>query len=444
MSAKAWAFTGNEHSAAHVPMGCAGLALCGQTSLHFLSTILHCPMTQQRNLRLMLILSALMSFASISTDLYLPALPSMQHALHASRAGIELTFSAFLVGFSMGQLFWGPYSDRVGRRKPIAIGIVLFALGSAGCALSDTVWQMMLWRVIQAVGACVGPVLSRAMVRDRYGREQSAHKLSTLILIMGVAPLLGPLLGGQILLVWSWQGIFWLLTIVAALLLFCLRYLPETLARKNRNTQPVQQVFREYLSLLQDKSLLVYALAGAFFYAGAYTFIVATPFAYIEYFHVSPQGYGYLFGINIAGMMLANAANRHLLGRFSSKHLFMAGCLVLALSGLVLMMNVYWSVGGLAGVVLPIFFYMSMNGFIVANSVAGALEHLPHKAGTASSLLGAMHYGSGILSAALVGWFADGTPWAMAWLMGLCGLASLLVAILSVIPLPMQAKWRVL
>lgn len=389
-------------------------------------------MTQQHDLRLMLILSALMSFASISTDLYLPALPAIRHALHASHAAIELTFSAFLVGFSVGQLFWGPYSDHVGRRNPIAIGIVLFIIGSLGCALSATVWQMMLWRIVQALGACVGPVLSRAMVRDRYGREQSAHMLSTLILIMGVAPLLGPLLGGQILLYWSWQGIFWVLGIVGGLLLLCLRYLPETLVPASRTTMPPHHVFNVYWSLLGDKALLVYALAGAFFYAGAYTFIVATPFAYIEYFHVSPQAYGYLFGINIAGMMLANAGNRYLLGRIGSAQLFRLGCWVLAGSGLILMMDVHWGIGGLAGVVLPIFFYMSMNGFIVANSVAGALAHLPHKAGAASSLLGAMHYGSGVLSAAMVGWFADGTPWTMAWLMGTSGLACWLVGMLSI------------
>jgi DHA1 family bicyclomycin/chloramphenicol resistance-like MFS transporter len=163
------------------------------------------------SLRFLIILSALMAFASISTDIYLPALPALAQAFHADPGRIQLTLSGFLVGFSLGQLLWGPIGDRYGRRIPIAIGIALFVIGSAGCALSGSAWQMTAWRVLQAVGACAGPVLARAMVRDLYARERSAQMLSTLMLVMGIAPLVGPIMGGQILAFWSWQGIFWVL-----------------------------------------------------------------------------------------------------------------------------------------------------------------------------------------------------------------------------------------
>lgn len=159
-------------------------------------------------LRILVVLSALMAFASISTDLYLPAMPALTTAFHTDPADVQLTLSAFLVGFSLGQLVWGPIGDRYGRRFPITIGLVLFMVGSAGCALSDTAWQMMGWRVVQAVGACVGPVLARAMVRDLYARERSAQMLSTLMTVMAIAPLVGPILGGQILAIGSWQAIF--------------------------------------------------------------------------------------------------------------------------------------------------------------------------------------------------------------------------------------------
>lgn len=168
-----------------------------------------------------------MSFASMSTDMYLPALPTIARLLHATSASIELTFSSFLVGFSAGQLLWGPISDRSGRRIPVAVGVALFVIGSAGCALSGTVWQLMGWRVVQAVGASAGPVLARAMVRDLYGREHSARVLSTLILIMGVAPLVGPLLGGQMLVYASWRGIFWSLVAFGFLTLLLLRALRQ-------------------------------------------------------------------------------------------------------------------------------------------------------------------------------------------------------------------------
>ena len=383
-------------------------------------------------LRLLLILSALMSFASVSTDMYLPALPTIGRDLHTNSSTIELTFSAFLIGFSLGQLLWGPISDRYGRRLPIAAGLVLFTVGSVGCALSTSVTEMMVWRVVQALGACVGPVLSRAMVRDLYDREQSARILSTLILIMGVAPLVGPLLGGQILVFWSWQGIFWTLAAVGVLALLSLLALPESLPLARRSTSPLRCSLASYLALLGDVRLMGYALSGGFFYAGAYAFIVGIPFAYIEYYHVSPQAYGWLFGVNILGMMAANFLNGRLLRQVESEQLFRIGTGILALTGVILAVNAWFGWGGLLGLVIPIFIYMSMNGLIVANSVAGALSSFPNNAGAASSLLGAMHYGSGILSAAMLGWFSDGTPWTMAWIMGLAGVGSLLTCVIAI------------
>lgn len=382
-------------------------------------------------LRLLLNLSALMSFASISTDMYLPAMPAIGRALNTDIASIQLTFSAFLVGFSLGQLFWGPISDRYGRKLPIMIGMILFIIGSVGCALSTDIAHMMAGRVVQALGACVGPVLSRAMVRDLYGREQSAKMLSTLILIMGVAPLAGPLIGGQVLLWWSWQGIFWSLALVGLLTLISFRRLPESLPPEQRTREPLRYSFRTYWQLVRDPRLIGYALSGGFFYGGAYAFIVGTPFAYIEYYHVSPQAYGWLFGINILGMMIANYANGRLLSLMGSERLFYRGAWVLAFSGLVLGLCAWFGWGGLWGLVVPIFVYMSMNGFIVANSVAGALAFFPERAGSASSLVGALHYGSGIFSAALVSWLADGTPKGMALVMGAGGIGCLVAALCS-------------
>jgi DHA1 family bicyclomycin/chloramphenicol resistance-like MFS transporter len=248
---------------------------------------------------------------------------------------------------------------------------------------------------------------------------------------MGVAPLVGPLLGGQILVFGSWRGIFWTLAGFGLLTLVLLRALPETLAPAQRSTEALRPTLAAYLALATDPRILGYALSGGFFYAGAYAFIVATPFVYIEYYHVSPQAYGLLFGVNIAGMMAANFANARLLQRFGSERLFRFGTWILAGAGIALAADARLGWGGLAGLVVPIFLYMSMNGFIVANSVAGALADFPQRAGAASSLVGAMHYGSGILSAAMVGWFADGTPWTMAWIMGLGGVGSLATALVS-------------
>jgi DHA1 family bicyclomycin/chloramphenicol resistance-like MFS transporter len=165
-------------------------------------------------LRINLLLSVLLAFASISTDLYLPAMPTMATALGASQEQMQYTISAFLIGFSLGQLFWGPVGDRFGRRMPIAVGLVLFVLGSAGCALSANVQQLIGFRVLQALGACASVVLARAIVRDLYDRNQAARVLSTLMTIMAIAPLIGPSVGGLVLRVAPWQAIFWLLVLI--------------------------------------------------------------------------------------------------------------------------------------------------------------------------------------------------------------------------------------
>ncbi|MEJ5903353.1 Bcr/CflA family multidrug efflux MFS transporter [Pseudomonas kermanshahensis] len=379
-------------------------------------------------LRVLLVLSALMSFASVSTDLYLPALPALATQFHTNPGRVELTISSFLIGFSLGQLLWGPLSDRYGRRLPIVIGLLLFVLGSLGCAESQTVWQMVNWRIVQALGACAGPVIARAKVRDLYAKEQSAKMLSTLISIMAIAPLLGPILGGQILRFWSWHVIFWSLAAVGLVMIMALQALPESLAPQRRSQVSLTAMFSGYLSLLRSRRLLKYAIAGGFFYGGAYAFIAGTPFSYISYYQVPAQLYGLLFGVNILGIMAANYLNTLLLKHVSSDRLFRIGTAIAAVTALGVAINTYFGWGGLWRIAIPVFFFMAMNGLIVANSVASALNDFPQQAGSASALLGAMHYGSGILSAALVGWFDDGTPWTMGWIIGACGVGCWLAA----------------
>lgn len=382
-------------------------------------------------LRILVILSALMSFSSISTDMYLPAMPTLVTDLHTDIGRVELTISSFLIGFSLGQLFWGPISDRVGRRLPIALGLLLFIGGSLGCALSENIGQMLIWRVVQAVGACAGPVLARAMARDLYARERSAQMLSILILMMAVAPLVGPLLGGQILAFASWRAIFLTLTVFGMIAMFGVWLLPETLPPERRTTAPLRETLLSYLALARDPRLFVYAIAGGFYYGGCYAFIAGTPFAYMDYYHLSSEIYGLLFGVNVVGLMLLNYVNSRLVVRFGSERIFRFGSWFAAISGVALAVDARFGWGGVPGLAVPIFCFMSVSGFIVANSVASALASFPKQAGAASSLVGAMHYGSGVLSAAMLGWFADGTPWPMGWIVGAAGLGCLLTALLQ-------------
>ncbi|MCB8881767.1 multidrug effflux MFS transporter [Acidisoma cellulosilytica] len=386
----------------------------------------------KHGLRVLAILSALMGFASISTDLYLPALPSMARALRASPGMMELTISGFLVGFSLGQLLWGPIGDRYGRRMPIVAGLVLFIIGSVGCALSDSAWMMVSWRVVQAVGACASVVLARAIVRDLYEGARAAQMLSTLITVMAIAPLLGPILGGQILIFSSWPTIFWLLGVMGALTLAAVLTLPETLAPERRNHQPLGRAMLHYLTLVRRPQLLGYAGAVGFYYGGLYAYLAGTPFAYITYHHLRPQLYGLVFGTGIIGIMATNVINARIVARFGGTRLMRMGTAVAAVSALVIGLDAWTGWGGLAGLALPLFVFIGIAGFIVANAIAGALMQSPERAGTVSALVGAIQYGSGIISSGLVGAFADGTPWPMGGVILLCGLGSLACAWLLV------------
>ena len=167
-----------------------------------------------------------MAFTSLSTDIYLPAMPQMTEELNGNA---ELTITGFLIGFAIAQLIWGPISDSIGRKRPLFIGLVLFALGSVGCALSTSIQQIVFWRLFQAVGACVGPMLGRAMIRDLFSHVEAAEKLSTLTIIMAIAPIVGPLLGGQIITFSTWHSIFWLLSVIGVLLFLSVMFIPETL-----------------------------------------------------------------------------------------------------------------------------------------------------------------------------------------------------------------------
>jgi DHA1 family bicyclomycin/chloramphenicol resistance-like MFS transporter len=382
-----------------------------------------------RGLRVLAILSALMSFASISTDLYLPALPAMGESLHADAGSVELTISGYLIGFSIGQLFWGPIGDRYGRRLPITLGLLLFIVGSAGCALSTSVPMMIGWRLVQAVGACANVVLSRAMVRDLYVGHQAARMLSVLMTVMAIAPLIGPSVGGLILHVASWHAIFWLLVGVGLATLWALNVLPETLPPERRNPQSILSAFLGYGQLLRQPRLLSYAGVGGSFYGGMFAYVAGTPVAYISHHHVSPQSYGLLFALGIVGIMIANQINARLVRRFGIDRLIRFGAALAASSGAVAAFNAWHDWGGLWGLVGPLFFFASATGFIVANAIVGALDCYPEKAGSVSALIGAIQYGTGIIGSACVGFFANGTALPMSLTIACFSLGSLLFAL---------------
>ncbi|WP_407198714.1 multidrug effflux MFS transporter [Citrobacter portucalensis] len=379
----------------------------------------------QTGLTLILILSGLMAFTSLSTDIYLPAMPTMAEDLHGN---VELTITGFLIGFTIAQLIWGPISDHMGRRKPLFIGMVLFIIGSAGCALSTSITQIVFWRVFQALGACTGPMLARAMIRDLFARTRAAQMLSTLVLVMAIAPIAGPLIGGQIIRLNTWHSIFWLLVVIGALMFISLNWLPETLPEDKRVKASLAGAFRNYRSLLTNGRFMRYTLSLTFYYVGAYAFITGSPFVYISYYHVDPQHYGWLFALNIIGVMAMSVVNRRLVQRHALEQLLKYATMLAALAAVALALLVKLESGGIVATIVSIFLLFSMNGIIAATSTAAALDAVPNIAGSASALIGALQYGSGIISSLLLAAFSDGTPWTMAWIIALFTLLSAVLA----------------
>ncbi len=379
---------------------------------------------ESSSLRTLAILSALMAFGPISTDLYLPALPSMAAALHSNAGVMEWSISGYLIGFSLGQLLWGPIGDRYGRRLPVAIGIVLFIVGSAGCALSTTASGMIGWRLVQAAGACAGVVLARAMVRDLYTGPRAAQMLSTLITVMAIAPLVGPIVGAEVLRFASWPWIFWLLVVFGIVALLALLTLPETLPPERRRRDKLSNSLRSYWRLMGDVRVIGFALSGAALYFGVFAYVAGSAFAYIDYYHLSPQGYALVFGSGILGIMATNYLNARQVVRWGLVMPLRLGATLAALSGLWAAFAAFTGLGGLPGLVAPMFAFTAMNGLVVANSIGGAMTNYPRRAGTVSALVGFLQYGAGIAGSGLIGAFADGTPRPLGAVIALAGLAS--------------------
>lgn len=374
------------------------------------------------------VLGLLMSFGPMAVDMYLPALPTIGAAFHASQDSVQWSLSAFFFGFGAGQLIWGALSDWLGRRRgPIAAGILLYGIGCIGCCLATDIVALACWRFVQALGACAGPVLARAMVRDVFERDRAASMLSLMMLVMGVAPMVAPIVGGQILVLASWQAIFWLQASFGIVAMLGLISIPETMPRDVIRTTRLVGMIEAYFTLIGNRRYLGYALCSAFIYGGMFAYISGTPFVYIEFFGVRPENYGYLFGINIVGMIVVNTINSRIVMRFGTDKVLRLGCVLAGVVGMMLLACAITGFGGLAGIAGSLFLFLAMTGMIGANAMAGAMSAFPHVAGSASALTGMLQFTFGAVAGWAVGFLANGTTLPMAGVIcatGLAGVAS--------------------
>jgi DHA1 family bicyclomycin/chloramphenicol resistance-like MFS transporter len=378
------------------------------------------PLGAQRRAGLLvtLVLGGLTATPPLAMDMYLPALPEVTRSLHAPAATVQLTLTTCLAGMALGQLVVGPMSDRWGRRRPLLAGLAVYIVATALCALAPTVESLVAFRLAQGLAGAAGIVIARAVVRDLYDGVEMARFFSTLMLISGVAPIVAPLIGGQILQVTDWRGVFVVLTVVGALLAAVVwAKLPETLPAAERHTGGVGEALRSMRGLLADLPFTGYLLTGGFAFAALFAYIAASPFVIQEIHGASPQTFSLLFGLNSVGLVAAGQINgKVLIGRVRLDRVLAVGLtiVVLAATALLLMSLGVFGEVGLAPVAAALFVLMSAMGLTLPNAQSLALLRTRHAAGSASALLGTSSYLIGAIASPLVGIAGEDTAVPMA------------------------------
>ncbi|MER6566423.1 multidrug effflux MFS transporter [Streptomyces sp. NPDC001093] len=365
-----------------------------------------------------LVLGGLTATPPLAMDMYLPSLPEVTGSLHAPAATVQLTLTACLLGMALGQLVVGPMSDRWGRRRPLLAGLAVYLLATALCALAPNVETLVAFRLAQGLAGAAGIVIARAVVRDLYDGVAMARFFSTLMLISGVAPIVAPLIGGQILRVTDWRGVFVVLTAVGVLLaaLVWLR-LPETLPPSERHDGGVGTALRAMRGLLADLPFTGYMLAGGFAFAALFAYISASPFVIQEIYGASPQTFSLLFGLNSVGLVVAGQVNGKLLvGRVALEKVLACGLAVIVLAAAALLLMSAGALGevGLPPIAAALFVLMSAMGITLPNAQSLALLRTRHAAGSASALLGTSSFLVGAVASPLVGVAGEHTAVPMA------------------------------
>ncbi len=388
---------------------------------------------KQHRIELLIILGSLSAFAPLATDMYLPALPEVGRALHADSSAVQDTVATFFLGFAAGQLFYGPITDRFGRKLPLYFGVGLFTIASALCAGMPSIEAMIALRFVEALGACAGTVVSRAMVRDLFPPEESARIFSTLMLVMVLAPILAPLIGGYLLLWLGWRSIFWALAGAgAASLASIILRLPESHPADPSRSLAIGNILGVYANLLGQRRFLLTALSGAFAFGGLFGYIAGSPFVFIEWYGLPPQHYSWLFATNAAAIMIASQLNHRLIHRLGSARMLHLAGYVQCGAGAAMLIAALTGWGGIVAFAVPLWFYVGCIGIVAPNATALAMAEEGHHIGAASALIGALQFGIGTVSALSIGAFHAVTPTPIAVIIALCGVMTpLLVALTS-------------
>ncbi len=373
----------------------------------------------------LILMGALTAIGPFSIDLYLPAFPAIAAGLNVSQGEVERTMASYLIGLAGAQIFYGPLADRYGRKPPLLVGLAIYVVASLGCALSRDIAALTMWRAAQALGSAAGVVIPRAVIRDHYETQEAARAMSLLLLIMGLAPILAPLIGGQLLLITGWRGVFGMMMAIGVILMAAiLLIMRESLPAERVIPLNWRTIAQNYRALARHRGFIAHSLAGGFGQAGMFAYIVGSPRVFIDIYHVDPQHYGLLFGLNAAGLIIGSQVSARLLRRLAPATLQRRALRCLAIASLVALGIT------LAGwMTLPLLMacligYMSSQGFVNPNSAALALSEQGKRLGAASALMGTLQLSCGAMAGLGVSLWQSDTPLPLTAALAVCACLS--------------------
>ncbi len=342
------------------------------------------------------LLGALSVISPFAIDMYLPVFPQLAHDFSVPGTMISLTLSSYFIGMALGQVFYGPLLDRYGRKKPLFAGLGLFIISSAGCAMAPTIESLVVLRFIQGLGGCAAAVASLAMVRDFFPVNESAKILSLMFLFIAVSPLCAPSIGGMVMIYIGWRFVFFIMAaIVAAVVALIWFLLPESHAPDPSIELKFGPIVAEYVAILKHPKFATYAFAGAFSFAGLFTYVAGSPIIFMENFHMSAQAYSGVFAIIAVGFIGCSQFNGLLLRRMNSETLFIRVLTIQAIIGVVFLVGTYNGWYGLVATMVLFFIFLACAGITYPNAAAIALAPFSKNAGSASALLGFLQLGVG-------------------------------------------------
>ena len=376
--------------------------------------------------KIVFILGLLAMLMPLSIDMYLPALPVISAQFGVPAGSAQMTLSTYILGFALGQLFYGPMADSLGRKPVILGGTLVFAAAAVACALAQTIDHLIIMRFFHGLAAAAASVVINALMRDIYPKEEFSRMMSFVMLVTTIAPLVAPMAGGAVLVWFSWHVIFWILALAAllasAMIFF---FIDETLPVERRQKFHIRTTIGNFASLFRHKRVLSYMLASGFSFAGMFSFLSAGPFVYIELNHVSPQQFGYYFALNIVFLFIMTIINSRFVRRVGALNMFRAGLWIQFVMAIWLVVSAFLGVGFWA-LVVGVAAFVGCVSMVSSNAMAVILDEFPHMAGTASSLAGTFRFGIGAIVGALLSMATFTTAWPMLWAMAFCATSSIL------------------